>query len=232
MHAEGSTNQLQQTQPDGETGALPFKPETAKPVYHVLAEHQVTDEEWELKELAAWLQLWTTRFDAAFQLGLNEISLCIDWLPVHCYGHFRHGMNGFGLKGEVAINRRHLHAREPWNVLGTLLHELIHAWQELYGKPGKHNYHNREFRENARPYGLVIDQRGHTQYAPGSPFFRLLEEHGVEFPKVPPVEYVVRGDSKLKKWSCRCDPPINVRVAVPHFYAQCLWCGQVFQKQD
>ena len=125
---------------------LEFKPEnkteTAKPVYHALAEHQIQEESWEFRELAAWLQIWTQRFNQEFRLGLSEISLCIEWLSIYRLGHFRPGSNGFGLKGEIAINQRHLESLKPWETLGTLLHELVHAWQEIYGKPGKNNYHN------------------------------------------------------------------------------------------
>lgn len=40
------------------------------------------------------------------------------------------------------------------------------------------------------------------------------------------------GSSKLKKWSCQCSPPINVRVAVAHFHARCLWCRELFRTTE
>lgn len=211
---------------------MTFKLEKAKPVYEALAQHQVTEESWELRELLAWLQTWSQRFVEEFSLGITAVSLCVDWLGARRYGHFRHGHNGFGLIGEIALNRRYLRSRDPWQLLGTLLHELIHAWQEIHGKPGKNNYHNKQFRQKAREYGLVIDTRGRTQYEPDSLFFKLLATHDVKTPPIPPVQYVLRGQSKLKKWSCRCKPPINVRVAVPQFYARCLWCGEIFSLVD
>lgn len=224
---------LRRKEPD----VFEFKPENetnnAKPVYHALAKHQVQEESWEFQELAAWLQLWTKRFNQEFQLGLSEISLCIEWLSIYRLGHFRHGTNGFGLKGEIAINQRHLESLKPWEILGVLLHELVHAWQEIYGKPGKNNYHNNQFREKARDFGLIINTKGQTQYEPKSPFFEVLNKYGVETPAIPPVIYVTgQGKSKLKKWSCQCEKPINVRVATPHFYARCLWCGELFELQE
>jgi len=220
-----------------ESDVFEFKPEceldAAKPVYHALAEHQIEEESWEFQELAAWLQLWTKQFNEEFHLGLSEISLCIEWLSIYRLGHFRHGTNGFGLKGEIAINQRHLDSRKPWQILGTLLHELVHAWQEIYGKPGKHNYHNKQFQEKAREFGLVINTKGQTQYEPNSLFFAVLQKYGVETPAIPPVVYVTgQGNSKLKKWSCQCEKPINVRVATPHFYARCMWCRELFQLQE
>ena len=211
---------------------LQFNRQSTRPVYHALAEHQVTEESWELRETLAWLQLWSVRFNSEFSLKIDNVSLCVDWLPVRRLGHFRRGLNGFGLTAEVAINRRYLDNREPWQILGTLLHELLHAWQELYGKSGAWNYHNTQFREKSRSLGLIIDTKGHTQFEPNSSFFSVLNKYDIETPEFPPVQYVLRGESKLKKWSCRCEPKVNVRVGVPHFYAQCLWCGCVFEKQD
>jgi len=214
-----------------ESDSLQFKPEV-KPVYRALAEHQVQEDDWELADVLAWFQLWSGRFVQECDLAVGEIALCVDWLPRNRLGHFRRGHNGFGLTAEIAINRRYLTFREPWECLGTLFHELLHAWQELHGKPGRNNYHNRQFREKARSYGLVIDTRGRTQYEPESRFFRLLRQYGVAVPEIPPVQYVLRGQPKLKKWMCRCDPPINARVAVAHFYARCLWCGELFRTPE
>ena len=207
---------------------LQFKPESDKTIYEALAQHQQSEESGDLRQCLEWMHLWSGRFIGDFQLEVPAVSLCLDWLDPRCYGHFRRGINGFGLTGEIAINRRYLDCRDPWEILGTLFHELLHAWQELHGAPGKNNYHNQEFRSKAREFGLIIDSRGYTRYEPVSPFFSLLEEYGVSTPELPPVRTTQRGQSKLKKWSCQCLPRINVRVAVPNFNARCLWCGAVF----
>ncbi len=62
----------------------------------------------------------------------------------------RHGHNGFSLLGEIAINSPHLATQDSWQVLETLFHELLHAWQQGHGRPGKRNYHNHELRGKAR----------------------------------------------------------------------------------
>ncbi|MCI0460004.1 MAG: SprT-like domain-containing protein [Gemmataceae bacterium] len=217
----------------GVIGTLTRASPAAKHVYRVLAEHQQT-EEWALRELLQELQRWATVFNGEFKLDVTEYSLCVDRLRRNRLGHFRPGHNGFGLRGEVAINRLYLDQREFWQVLGTLLHEMLHAWQQEHGRPGKGNYHNKEFRDKAQAYGLVIDRRGYTQYEPDSPFMELLRRHGVTVPEIhAPVlrETGSRapGSSKLKKWSCGCT---NVRVAVADFRAQCLHCGSVFVLLD
>jgi hypothetical protein len=220
-----------------EFGAIPgiveFKPETeeARPIYRALADHQVS-EEWDFGPFVAELHRWALIFDAAFELRVPEVSLAIDRLRRTRMGQFREGHNQFGLKGEIILNDLYLiGVLEPFEVLGTLLHEMLHGWQQAYGKPGKHNYHNKQFREKAREYGLIIDDRGRTEYDPDGRFFSLLRQHGMELPDLPTPSRAVRrrGDSKLKRWSCGCT---NVRVAVPNFHARCLRCGQDFFRCD
>lgn len=197
-------------------------------VYSVLAHHQ-RSEDWDLKALFTELQRWAEIFNLEFNLEIRDISLCVDWLSRRRFGHFRYGHNGFGLEGEIAINRRYLDRKEFWQVLGTLLHEMLHAWQQAHGKPGKWSYHNVQFRKKALEYGLVVDQRGVTDYEPKSPFMDLLRKHGVHVPHIPNPLQRRRGSSKLKKWCCGCT---NVRVAVADFRAKCLRCGNVFVRAD
>jgi hypothetical protein len=201
----------------------------AQTIYSALAKHQRA-EAWGGQEMIANLQMWAARFIVEFKLAIGDIALCIDQLPSSRYGHFRHGHNGFGLRGEIAINSRYLtDTRELWEVLGTLLHELLHAWQETHGTPGKRNHHNAEFQAKARELGLIIDRRGVTGYAANSPFKEFLRQCGVSVPaheiKAPAAR--PRGDSKLKKWSCRCT---IARVAVADFRARCLKCGNEFKR--
>jgi len=203
----------------------------ATEVYPVLAKHQ-RDEEWVCREIIAVLQIWAGRFIAQFNLDIPEVVLCIDWLPRTRYGHFRCGHNGFGLRGEIAINARYLTGeRQLWEVLGTLLHELLHGWQQAHGTPGKRNHHNREFRDKARELGLIVDRRGVTGYASTSPFKDLLRQYGVEVSdaEIVPQVRVVAGKSKLKKWSCGCT---NVWVAMQGFQGRCLKCGNDFTREE
>lgn len=196
-------------------------------IYPVLAKHQ-RDEQWAGRELIAELQEWAERFIVEFKLDIPVVTLCVDQLPTTRYGHYRNGHNGFGLRGEIAINDRYLNGkRQMWEVLGTLLHELLHAWQEIHGTPGKRNHHNAELREKARELGLIIDRRGVTGYEAGSPFKDFIRRFGIEAPahEVAPAAHRPASRSKLKKWSCGCT---NVRVAVTTFKALCLNCGKEF----
>lgn len=205
------------------------------PFYDELKRHQIT-EEWDYKPALAEFHRWKDLFGDEFKLQVSEIAIAVDRLSFWRLGQFRYGHNGFGLRGEITISRRHvlanLRSEQWWKVLGTLLHELLHAWQQEHGKPGKGNYHNIEFRGKALRLGLIVDTRGRTQYAPKSLFLDLLERHGVQ---VPALEMPVRPEnrlalgSKLRLWKCGCN--FSVRVAVSKFRAQCLNCGQLFELQ-
>lgn len=208
--------------------------DTCREIYSVLADHQ-RNERWVYRDFIASLQEWSKIMNFEFKLQIHDLSLCVDYLSRKCLGHFRYGHNGFGLQGEIAINAVYIRERPFWQTLGTLLHELLHSWQQSYGKVGKsrsRNYHNQEFRDKAKSLGLRVDAQGHTQYLPEaeSPFLQLLKKKGIEVPVLPKLEMVqMRGTSKLKKWSCGCT---NVRVAVADFQARCLKCGCVFKKNE
>lgn len=197
-------------------------------VYDALADHQ-RSQDWLLKALFTELQRWVGIYDVEFNLQIPSISLCVDSLSRRCLGHFRYGHNGFGLEGEIAINHRYLEQREFWQVLGTLLHEMLHAWQQTHGTPGKGNYHNVQFRHKAHAYGLIVERNGVTQYEQENPFTKLLRKHGIVVPHIPKPTTRCRGSSKLKKWSCGCT---NVRVAVSSFRAKCLACGNIFVRAN
>ena len=204
-----------------------------EPLYHALAAHQVSQEDWEFHEILVKLQCWKDIFPRELQFPVPPVALCIGATRSNCYGYFRPGHNDFGFRREIKINRSPLLGRiqsgEFWRALGTLLHELLHAWQDTFGTPPKSNYHNKEFQTKAAQYGLIVDSRGVTDYAPDTPFFRVLEKYGVEVPKLPTPWLRPAGRSKLKKWSCGCT---NVRVAVAHFRALCLACGNEFKRMD
>ena len=53
---------------------------------------------------------------------------------------------------EIVISRRHIR-REGWDeAVHTLLHEMVHQWQDERGLPVDHG---REFRRKARAVGII-----------------------------------------------------------------------------
>ncbi len=128
------------------------------------------------------------------------------------------------------MNKRYL-SQPPFEVLGILLHEMLHGWQDANGNPGKGNYHNREYREKAKSLGLLVDTRGRQGYAAESPFKEFLKGFDVAVPAIerPLPQERPKGNAKMKKWSCGCT---NVRCAVAGFQAKCLKCGRQFALQS
>jgi hypothetical protein len=122
--------------------------------------------------------------------------------------------------------------QELWEILATVLHLMVHTWQNHRGQSNKSWFHNTEFRAKMAEFGIRCNKNGcHTGL--GDPFVFLLKKHGVVFADKQDLNGIIRvqprctlkGNSKLKKWSCGCT---NVRVAV-NLEAQCLKCGKKFE---
>jgi hypothetical protein len=110
------------------------------------------------------------------------------------------------------------------DVLGTLLHELIHA--SFNGRFG----HRKEFSQAAKRVGLAGPP---TATIVGPELLPLLREYvarsGV-YPHaaiVPEVKEKAPG-SRLRLYECSCDPPVKVRVASNEFDATCNRCESNF----
>ncbi|PWU05349.1 MAG: hypothetical protein C5B51_14790 [Terriglobia bacterium] len=198
-----------------------------------LREHAVSLADWDHREAAAFFHEWAERFNFEFKLDLPTPVIRIDRTSHFHLGAYRPDRNGFGLAHEITMNALYL-AKPLYDQLATLLHEELHAWQCLYNKSGRNNYHNIAFRRKAALYGLVIDERGrHRAILPGR-FTQLLDAYGIDLPLLadaaeqPLVAAVIRlpGESKLRKYRCGCT---NVRCAV-ELVAQCLKCGVNFEE--
>jgi len=200
-----------------------------------LKKRQDNVENWKQKDLVQKFHSWAEILSSKFTLDTGVPALLVDRLRCTRYGHFCSGRDGFGLLGEIAINELYVTEEPNWRNLATLLHELGHAHQERTGEPGKGNYHNKQYRWWAKTVGLVVDALGHISVLPPpSPFWDVLQGHGVEVPTISEPEPAViarAGMSKLQLWMCSCIPPIRVRVAIADFQARCLKCGQLFARK-
>jgi hypothetical protein len=215
-----------------------------------LKEHVVDLADWKYRKLTITLHEWAERFNTSFKLEIETPVINIDSTRIHTIGSYRPSRNGFGLRHEITFNSTYLDCPFAEH-LDTLLHELLHEWQELQGKPGKsskYNYHNREFREKAFSYGLVISKHGNPLGVVPGRFTELLERYGVDTSclQSPPKfesknEYEraensgvrsnrASGNSKMKKWFCSCSPVVNIRAAVK-INAKCMECGELFQRE-
>ena len=192
----------------------------------VLADHQCNDPGWDLAPIAQRLHEWAGRFISEFKLDIGVPALRIERL--RCLGYYDGAPNEFGLMHEIAIDKTHALEDPLWSVLDSLLHECLHFWQEVHGRPGRCNYHNAEFRKKALELGLQIDQRGVGGAIGGdTAFWRLLSRYGIDQPSdlTQPSRPTGPG-SKLKLYECSCG--FKVRVARQGFRSLCLNCNTEF----
>jgi len=161
-----------------------------------------------------------------------EIIVSVDVNNAKQLGHFKIGRDGLGLKWRISMNLRHL-TRARGDVLSTLLHEMMHAWQHAYGKPPKSaKTHNMEFMEVCERLGIPTDKGGHDcGIAPAGLFAAYLTRHKIEG-KLGLVPRALAGKPKgspLKKMICGCegDDLVPLRVARPdELDCTCNRCGE------
>ena len=79
-------------------------------------------------------------------------------------GHFApdrySGRVGQFKKPEIALNSDSFVSRTDEQIVGTLAHEMVHLKQEVFGKPSKRGYHNREWAEMMKAIGLMPSNTG------------------------------------------------------------------------
>lgn len=56
---------------------------------------------------------------------------------------------------EIALNPDNIKGRSDKKVLSTLVHEMVHQWQQVYGKPPRKGYHNRQWADKMEDVGLI-----------------------------------------------------------------------------
>lgn len=64
---------------------------------------------------------------------------------------------------EISLNPAYLALRPPRDVASTLVHEMVHLWQQEFGKPSRTGYHNAEWADKMEAVGLMPS----TTAAPG-----------------------------------------------------------------
>ena len=191
-----------------------------------------TGVEWRHRELATVCYRFFDVFNAEFFSGrLPNCYLQFDRARADNLGHYRPGQNVIGARHEINLNTRHLD-RPLQDILTTLLHEMAHQWQDLYGKPGRGNYHNREFTDKCVALGIPCT--GGTRSCTleiRDPFIAVLRANGVNAAARTVAVAQTRqraGTSKMKLWECGC---MKIRAAVS-VQARCLRCGALFERRD
>lgn len=109
-------------------------------------------------------------------------------------------------------------------VLGTLLHELIHA------SVGCEHGHGAKFSQTARKVGLTGRPTATTVGDALCPSLLAYVAQVGEYPHAAiQVQTALRAvGSRLRLYQCGCNPVVKVRVASDPFQATCNHCGYAF----
>lgn len=197
-----------------------------------LREHEATVD-WDHRKIAADCYKFFDVFNAEFFDGkLPNCFLQFDKTRVNNLGHYRPGRNVVGARHEINLNARYV-GGPLQDVLATLLHEMAHEYQELFGKPGRGAFHNKEFVALCAGLGIPCTG-GMRSYTLGytDRFVNLLLQNdvaaAVTVVAAGPAPRRV-GTSKMKLWQCQCGTKIRAAVVVQ---ARCLRCETLFVRQE
>lgn len=61
---------------------------------------------------------------------------------------------------EIAMNPMHFESRTVTETLSTLVHEMVHLWQQHFGKPSRSAYHNAQWGDKMEQIGLMPSDTG------------------------------------------------------------------------
>jgi hypothetical protein len=167
------------------------------------------------------------------------------------YGYFgpdrfsvRDGESG---KHEIALNPDGFKGRSDAEILSTLVHEMVHLWQHLFGidGPPQRAYHDKEFAAKMKSLGLQpsttgepggkeIGQHMSHYIVPGGPFEQAYQQLATSGWKLS-LESVVREPVKAGKNSTKSKTKFTCPVcglnawAKPDATLTCTACAQPMQ---
>src|SRR3990172_1465620 len=80
---------------------------------------------------------------------------------------------------EIALNPEAMHDRSDEQILSTLVHEMVHCWQQHYGHPSRSGYHNAQWASVMVSVGLIPSDTGEPGGKQvGQQMTHYVDEHG------------------------------------------------------
>ena len=159
------------------------------------------------------------------------------------FGHYREGRDGLGLCHHINISAQVVGQFGRLELPSIIAHELCHESESVYGTPPTTVwYHSKAWCNRAARLGLIAARgRGHTLQLT-DPFVAICRELGIG-DAVPDCGRAAGCDSDalaglappksrstLAKWSCECQPPVNVWVGRADVNIRCEDCDALFHK--
>ena len=156
---------------------------------------------------------------------------------------FSHRGDNFG-EHELALNPDVFVGQTDGQICQTLVHEMVHLWQHVFGKPSAGGYHDREWAEKMKAIGLQPSSTGKPggketgprmmDYPiPGGPFERAFEKLAATGWKMN-LESVQRlgpkSDNSKTKYTCpRCRANVWGKNDL---MIRCDACDLRFERED
>lgn len=155
---------------------------------------------------------------------------------VKAAGYFAPGRwAGMGEAGvhEISLHPDLLISRPPKEVASTLVHEMVHLWQQTFGKPGRRGYHNRQWSKEMIRVGLMPSTTGAPGGArvgepmshyvlPGGPFEVAFEKARAQ---ALPWGSLPRGPASRSKVKYSCPGCHTSAWGKPGLQLDCRPCG-------
>jgi len=129
------------------------------------------------------------------------------------YGYYRIGRDEIGAKHRIHLNSRHF-GRPESDVGVTLLHEMVHIYQHLFGRVGhRQRFHNKQFSELTAAIGFRVRVGNGETIEVGRRLQRKLDHFGFsEFDPMIPNQKAEPIKKPLRKvlWRCCCGQEVMV----------------------
>ncbi len=218
----------------GREEELALRPAAAsEPVVEAIREHETNTEDWAFRRIAVRMNTLYDRLNGRFFAGvLPKAVIAVGPDLIVRYAHYRIGRDDIGARHRIHLNSRHF-GRPESDVGVTLLHEMVHVCQHLFGEPAKRaRYHNREFVDLAAAVGIESELgSGRTQNVASS-LRDLLERMGFSRHRslVPGLDAVpVQRPVRNVKWECDCHQKLWAPAGAPP-RVRCMRCGGEFAR--
>lgn len=147
---------------------------------------------------------------------------------------------------EIALNPDAFAGRTDRQILSTLVHEMCHLWQAVWGQHYRAGAHNKEWVRKMEAIGLIPSATGEpggrqtgrrvTHYIKmGGPFDRACDELLLyvhfQYESLPPPPKAQRETVKRVKLACPLHPDVEVRAAAGTRVC-CAECGELLTEGE
>lgn len=201
-------------------------------VARAIRQHQLEESNlWKYRDLVAELHTWVDRFHKDFELNVPTPIIAITPLRRNILATYRLGRNEIGARTTITFNERWIPLRPLADTLVTLIHELVHAYEEWHlGREKGGFYHTKAWREKMEEIGIIADDHGVAQTVLRI-FIDYLQLYGV-----PDIQFRRSREKapakrrQMQKWICGCSSERPARAVLLN--ARCEDCGQKYRKVD